>query len=146
MRILGEIAIYGRWVSLNLLSMNAAILNGQLKQLGLKRTHPPPPADSWVYRSPLYRFGIDDTLDEELYSFLLANRSLGQYLDLNDTGIEYAHLTLIPVEQTSERRFACLLAPRTISLLNEMMLGLEIAPVEYMQDYPFWDDRNNQCD
>jgi hypothetical protein len=139
MRILAFIAILGPKIPLEQLSSHSAIQDGSLYQLGLKMRNPPP--DSWKYMSPIYRFDAD-SLDEDLYSFLLANEGLGKFLCKVRDKVEFALLTVMPVEQTFEETFSCLLSQETLSKLTMMGLGLEIAPEVIMPEYPFWKERN----
>ena len=138
MRILAHIVITGPRIQLEELSSHSAIQDGKLCQLGLRRT--PPPVDSWKYSSPIYQFDAV-FLDEDLYSFLLANKRLGKFLHKIRDKVSYAFLSVVPVGQTYEQTFSCLLSQETLSMLTTMGLGLEIAPETLLPEYPFWKER-----
>ena len=136
LRILGCICIYGSKASLEPLVQTSAIPSGQMMQLGLKRKIPD--VDSWIYSSPYYQFHHYEPLDEELHEFIKSNRRIGNFLIPRNHGIEYAHLKITPVEQSFEEIFSCLLSHKTITLLSELGLGLEISPAVVMPEFPFW--------
>jgi hypothetical protein len=139
MKVFIAISISGRKEALSVLSSNDAIKRGELKRLGLRRKTPPP--DLWGYISPTYRVNDDiDAFENELYSFLCAHRKLGEFLSGSRNGIDNAFLSIIIVDQTVEDLFSCVLPHKTISLLNEIGLDLEIEPVVIIPDYPYWID------
>jgi hypothetical protein len=139
LHILAEISISGRKSALSTLVENSVIPNGELMQLGLLRKHPPPPADSWMYSSPYYRFNLEK-LDEELYDFLSRHHFL-EACKLNENeGIDYPLLTIIPVDKSFEEIFACVLSHKTLLLLSKLGLGLQIAPAMTMPEASFWID------
>ena len=135
MKIFAEITVSGRKQALDVLNTNNAIRHGEIKQLWLKRKQVP--QDLWVYNSPLYIFN-PDSLDEELYSFLHVNRNLSHYLHNKNEDIDDAYLSIITTDQTFEEMFACLFSLKTITLLGEIGLGLEIDPEVVMPDFPYW--------
>ena len=140
-RILGIISIYGTKASLAGLVSNSAIPLGTLKQIGTKRKVPD--IDSWCYSSPYYRFREIITLDEEVFDFLIAHERLKDYLDINDDGIEYAIFTLCPVDQSYEETFSCLLSQKTLKILVDLGLSLEISPASVMPDVDYWKPINS---
>jgi len=135
LRILGQIWISGNKAGLEPLVQASAIPSGKLEQMGLKRKVPD--VDSWFYGSPCYQFHWE-SLDEELYSFIESNRRIKPFLIPWSSGLQYAHLQITPVDQSFEETFSCLLSRRTINLLSELGLGLEIAPEVTMPEFPFW--------
>jgi len=137
LRILAQVTIYGGKDALSPLMANSAIPNGKLKQLGLLRKTPD--TDSWAYSSPYYRFHFE-SLSEELYDFLSKHYLLEPYKLNEKEGIEYSLLTVIPVEQSFEETFSCLLSNETLSLLSKLGLSLQIAPAVTMPETPFWSD------
>ena len=71
---------------------------------------------------------------------MLAHQQLKNYLDINDRRIEYAIFTLCPVEQSHEETFACLLSQKTLKVLVDLGLCLEIAPEVFMPEVPYWNN------
>jgi hypothetical protein len=141
MLVLGNIEIFGTKAGLEGLASNSAIPSGILKQLGTKRKVPD--VDSWGYSSPRYRFHFDfEKFDEEVCDFLLAHQRLRNYLDINDTRIEYAIFTLYPAEQNDEEFFSCLLSQKTLKVLVDLGLCLEIAPEVLSSEAPYWESNS----
>lgn len=138
MKVFAEISVFGRKEALSFLSSNYAIKHGELKQLGLKKRKTPPP-DLWCYGTPLYRLDTD-ALEEELYSILDANRGLGMFLHNTKEGIDGASMTIIITDQTSEEMFGCFFPLKTIQLLAEIGLELDIDPEVCIPDYPYWSE------
>jgi hypothetical protein len=138
MKVLANISVVGRKETLNVLSANNAIRHGSLMQIGLRRKHPP--ADDWSYSSPFYRFRFTDTFDDELYSFIHVNYDLKRFLRNASSGIDNAGLLIITTEQNFEETFECFISHKTIALLSEIGLDLDIDPEVVMPDFPYWVD------
>jgi hypothetical protein len=138
LRVIGCIHISGTKAGLETLVSNSVIPSGILKQIGTKRKIPD--VDSWSYSSPWYRFHFDfEQFDEEICDFLLAHQQLKDYLDIRDTRIKYAIFTLCPVGQSHEETFACLLSQKTLKVLVDLGLCLEIAPEVLSSEAPYWE-------
>src|SRR5688572_9112751 len=139
-RLLGLIMIYGTKASLDKCASVAQIPNGTIEQIGLKAKVPP--KDAWLYRSPRYRFRCDhtDAMDNEIHDFLNAHSKVGDALANRDAGIEYALFTLCPAGQSFEETFAGILSNKTLKILADMRLDLEIAPEVLLPDAPYWKD------
>uniref|UniRef100_UPI003342314E hypothetical protein n=1 Tax=Castellaniella defragrans TaxID=75697 RepID=UPI003342314E len=135
LRILGQISISGTKASIDRCASIARIPRGTIMRTGLARKVPP--ADSWCYSSPWYRFNFH-TMDQEIRSFVMAHAQLGKALAGHDAGITYALFTLCPVEQTFEETFSGLLSRETLQALSCLGVGLEIAPAVLMPDVPCW--------
>lgn len=135
LRILGRISIYGSKASTERLASLGGVPAWELRQVGQKRNVPEP--DSWCYASPWYGFHAD-ALDEETSDFLSAHSKLGPLLALPDHGIRYAIFTLCPVEQSEEEVFAFLLNRKTLELLSNLGLALEVSPAAVMPDVRYW--------
>jgi hypothetical protein len=139
MKLLAKISVVGCKEALDVLSSNNAIRHGGLKQLGLKKRKDPP-SNLWSYSSPFYKFDFSDTFDDELYSFIYANHDLKRFLHNTSSGIDNASLLIMIAEQTSEEMFGCFFSHKTIVLLSDTGLDLDIDPEVCIPDFPYWVD------
>lgn len=135
MRILARVSIYGTKKTLGKICVGAPILNGVLEPVGLARKVPD--LDSWCYASPWYRFH-HDKIDEELGDFLTVNVGLEDFVATDGKGIVAGVVSLCPVGEGFEERFACVLTQRTLRLLLRTGLDFEVAPASVMPEVPYW--------
>ena len=135
LRILGKISIFGTLTAIQQLESKKPISNGLLQQVGAGR--PIPVVDSWCYGSAWFSFRFD-SLDEEIFNYLVAHERLGDALAVVHTGVKYAMFTVTPIDQTYEEPFSCLLSVKTLRKLSDLGLALELAPASVMPDAPYW--------
>lgn len=141
LRILGQISIYGTKASIERFVSIAPIPTGKIVQAGLKRTIPE--IDSWCYASAWYGFRLD-TLDEEVFNFLIAHAQVGHGLATRDPELRYAFLTLCPVNQSADETFAFVLGHETVQALSSLGVSFQIAPESVMPEMPYWVPDSNK--
>jgi hypothetical protein len=111
------------------------IPTGRLVQLGLKKI--PPAVDSWGYFSKRFMFRFEN-LDEEVYDFLTSNERIASVLLDQSSEIEYASFTLTPTGASFDDGFSCYIKNATLKKMVDLGLSFEIAPEEWMPEFPFW--------
>jgi hypothetical protein len=135
LRILGKISIFGTEAAVQQIAAIAPIKNSVLQQVGTARLEPD--ADFWCYGSSWYSFR-PDSLDDEIFNFLVEHERLGDALATVSAGVKYAVLTMCPVGQSEEENFACLYSVDTLRKLSNLGLAMEIAPASVMPDVNYW--------
>lgn len=137
-RLLGRIEVYGTKASLDNFVSLAPMPNWELAQIGLKKKIPE--LDAWTYSSPFYRFDVQ-TSDEDIYDFIAAHGKIGDALKERYSDIEYAFFTLVPVIESYEDSFAGIFSCKTLALLSNMRLELQISPEATMPAAEWWSSR-----
>lgn len=136
LRILGGISIFGNLAAVQQLSSMASIPGGLILQVGAARSAPE--GGTWCYRSEWFGFRLD-SLDEEIVKYLDAHARLGPALEsVREMDVKHAMFTLTPIGQNEEEIFSCMLGVKTLSMLANLGLALEVAPASVMPDAPYW--------
>ena len=136
MYIVGNIKIYGTLSALEFISKKHLIRNGLLQRVGSERK--PPDQNSWRYGTPNYQFGNIITLDEDVHDFLTDHIQLESVLNHTIEGVTSSVFTLMPIDQSFEHMFSCLLTRKTLRIMMRIGLDFQISPEVIMPDAVHW--------